>query len=272
MAGLRERPPLGRVLVAAGAEEPGAGAEHRPAERALEDVRVAVGPLARLERRLVGPRRVAEVVAVGARVDVAAALGDDVDDAAREAPVLRRDARGEHLRLLDGVLDEQVVARAEDVVVDVDAVDQEDVVVGERARDRHLAGVRAVVGQAGRELGDVERRAAGRQLVDQRLVEVGADGRIRDDGRGFGPHGDLLGHRGRRHRDVHFDGPPERDARRPLDRRHAVHLDGDDVLARRQPADDVDAVDVGDRRQRALERRRFDGDRRARAWTGRRST
>ena len=70
------------------------------------------------------------------------------------------------LRLLDRVLDEDVVRRAEQVVVHVDAVDHEHVVVGEAAGDRHLSAVRRVRGQARRELGDQRRRPAGRQLVD----------------------------------------------------------------------------------------------------------
>jgi hypothetical protein len=191
-------------------------------------------------------------VPVAAREDVAAVLGDDVDDAAREAAVFGRDAGREHLRLFDRILDEEVVVGAEDVVVDVDAVDQEDVVVGKRAGDRDLAGVGAVVGQSGRELGDVERRAAGRQLVDQLGVVVRADGGVGHDRHGVAADGDLLGHCGRSHPDVERHRATELDARRPLDRRHAVHLDGHGVFARRQPAHDVYPVDVGDRRLGAL--------------------
>ncbi len=69
----------------------------------------------------------------------------------------------EHLRFLDRVLDEQVVVVAEQVVVDVDTVHQEHVVARERAADGDLPGVGTVVGEAGRELGDEERRAAGGQ-------------------------------------------------------------------------------------------------------------
>ena len=50
-------------------------------------------------------------------------------------------AGGEDLGLLHRVLDEEVVRAAEEVVVDVHAVEQEHVVVGEAARDVDLAGV-----------------------------------------------------------------------------------------------------------------------------------
>ena len=118
----------------------------RSAERALVEGRQLVGTFraARLfERRLVVPGRVAQVHAEGTREAVAPALGDQVDHAAGEPPVLGGDAGGEDLRFLDGVLDEDVVGGAEEVVVHVDAVDHEDVVVGEAPRDRDLTDIRA---------------------------------------------------------------------------------------------------------------------------------
>ena len=78
----------------------------------------------------------------------------------REPAVLGGDARRQHLRLLDGVFDEQVLRLREQVVVHVDAVDHEDVVEGERAVDDQLAGVRRVLGDAGRQRRDALRACA----------------------------------------------------------------------------------------------------------------
>ena len=106
----------------------------------------------------------------------------------REAAVLGGDARGQHLRLLDGVLDEDVVRCAEQVVVDVDAVDQEDVVVGEAAGDGHLSDVRRVVGEARSKLRDTGWCAAYGDRVQHRFsakLPSGSDRRLLffDDGR-----------------------------------------------------------------------------------------
>ena len=62
-----------------------------------------------LERRLAAPRRPRERRPIAAAELVAAALRDDVDDAAREAAVFGRDARGQHLHFADRVLDVEVV-------------------------------------------------------------------------------------------------------------------------------------------------------------------
>ena len=151
--GLVERNRVGRLLVAAGGEEPQARPDNRSAERAFEpfrDFRRTLGVVVRLERRLVGPRRVDERRSEAAREHVAALLGDGVDDAAGEAAVLGRDARGQDLRLLDRVLDIQVVGVAKQVVLNVHAVDQKDVVVAERAGNRQLSGIERVVGEIGR--------------------------------------------------------------------------------------------------------------------------
>ena len=143
------------------------------AQRTAEGALVVAIHLARallagglFERRLVGPRRVRQVAADAAREHVAAALGDGVDDAAGEAAVFGGHRRGQDLRFLDRFFDEQIVGTREQVVADVDAVEQEHVVVGDRARDGDLVDVRRVVGEAGRELGDQRRRAAGRQRLD----------------------------------------------------------------------------------------------------------
>ena len=76
------------------------------------------------------------------------------------------------LDFLDRLLDEQRVRLAEHVVVDVDAVHQEDVVVGEAAADRHLIVVRRVVGEAGRQLGE-RRTACGRPAAAELLARAG---------------------------------------------------------------------------------------------------
>ena len=50
-------------------------------------------------------------------------LGDPVDHAAGEAAVFRRDAAGEKRGLLDGVLDEELMRLAPDVLVGDHSVD-----------------------------------------------------------------------------------------------------------------------------------------------------
>ena len=90
----------------------------------------------------------------------AAAPGDGVDDAAAEAAELGGDAGRQHLRLLDRVFDEQVLRLREQVVVDVDAVDHEHVVEGERAVDDDLADAAAGRALVRRVLIDAGRRAA----------------------------------------------------------------------------------------------------------------
>jgi hypothetical protein len=98
--------------------------------------------------------RLVLVVAEAAGEAVAAALGDRLHDAATEAAVLGRDARGEYLHLLDRVFDEEVVGGAKEVVGHVHTVDQELVVIGEAAGNRDLAGIRRVVGQPRGQFGD----------------------------------------------------------------------------------------------------------------------
>ena len=107
-----------------------------------------------------------EALAEAAAEEVAAAARHDVDDAAREAAVLGRDAVRQDARLLDRILDEEVVRRALDVVVDVDAVHHEHVVEAEAAGHRQLARVRGVGRDARRQLADVERPAADGQRVN----------------------------------------------------------------------------------------------------------
>src|ERR1700722_20428217 len=94
------------------------------------------------------PGWVREVHPPAAGEGVAAALGDGVDDAAAEPAELGRNAGRQDLRLLNGILDEQILGRAEQVVVDVDAVEHEDVIEWEGTVDDDLRGVRCVLRQA----------------------------------------------------------------------------------------------------------------------------
>jgi hypothetical protein len=124
-AGAAKAEPLLRVL--RGREQP--RAEHT----APVGVVRPVDAFADLEGRLRGPGVVGQVDPQRAAEVVAAALGDGVDDTAGEAAELGRGAGGDHLRFGNRVFDEEIVRGAEQIVVHVDAVDQEHVVVGERA-------------------------------------------------------------------------------------------------------------------------------------------
>ena len=169
-------------------------------------------------------------------------------------PVLCRDPGGEHLRLLDGVRDVQGVRRAEQVVVDVDAVNQKDVVVGKRSVDRHLAGVRRVVGQARLQLGDRERRPARRQGVDLVRRDVGAGYGGFDRRRDDADHLCHLRDAGGRHGGIHPDVAAQRHRRHLVDGGEPRQLEDDVVLARRQRQDLVVPVDVRNGRAHALQR------------------
>ena len=74
---------------------------------------------------------------------------------------------------------------------------------------------------------------------------------------------DGFGEAGERHHCIDRGRASERDDGLLVARRHAAQLDRHLVVARRQPADDVVAVDVGNRRSRPLQCRRCDGHRRA---------
>src|SRR5262249_51205207 len=125
-------------------------------------------------RRQLGPVVVGEIETIAAGEQIAAALGDRVDHAAGEAAVFGGDAGGQDLGLIDRILDVEGVGVAEQIVVHVHAIDQERVVVGERAGNRELPGVRRVRRQAGREERDVLQRAPERQRVYFRRRHVQA--------------------------------------------------------------------------------------------------
>ena len=97
--------------------------------------------------------------------------------AAGEAAVLGGDARGQNLRLFNGVLDEQILRLREQVVVDVDAVDHEHVVEREAAVDRDLTCVWRVFGEARGESGDSLKRSRNSEEIDLILLVIGANGR-----------------------------------------------------------------------------------------------
>src|SRR5438093_27299 len=84
------------------------------------------------------PARLREVLAEAPAEVVAAALCDEIDHSARKPAEFSGDAAREDVRFGNGVLDEQVVRAAEEVVVDVDAVEHEHVVEGRRAGNRNL--------------------------------------------------------------------------------------------------------------------------------------
>ena len=266
-AGVREGVLAGAVLRPSRDEEPEAVPHDGAAERGLVDLVEVALPLdafLHLERRLLAPRGVREVGPEAARELVPAALGDGVDGAAPEAAELGGDARGEDLGLLDRVLDEHVVRGAEGAVCDVDTVDQEQVVVGEAAGDRHLVGVRGVVGEPWGELRDGGDRAAGGEGVDLPGTVVGA-GLGRRDRRGrLGRDDHALLDPRHAHGDGEGDRAAHDDRDRLLEGRKPRQREADPVRARGQTLEDV--VPVHGRRGAPLaqERRGSGDDRHAR--------
>src|SRR5204862_7611316 len=128
-----------------GVEEPEAVLQNRAAERVLVGRNQLVG------LRLVHRRRRAPVVVLEGRPEraaeqVAARLGDGVDDAARETSELRGDSGGGYRRFLDRVLDVERDRLTAEVLVEHHAVQQEQVLERGGAADRnHAEAVRAVV-------------------------------------------------------------------------------------------------------------------------------
>src|SRR5581483_749180 len=208
---------------------------------------VLLGLLAcRLVWRELGPAVVGQVQPIATGEDVAATLGDGVDHTAGEAAVLGADAGREYLRLFHRVFDVERVGVAEQVVVHVDAVDEERVVVGERSGDRQLPAVGRVAGEAGRHHRDLRERAAERQRVHFLRAEVGAGGGGGDCGfDGVGGHLHLLGEASGGEGRVHLFGKTELHGRFLLNDLEAAQLEFDDVVTGRHGADDVDAVGVG---------------------------
>ena len=226
-AGHGERRVGALPLPPVGVEEPQPVIHDRPADRRLVggvvgDAAGALVVVLDLERRTRCPVRLVHVGPEAAGKAVAAALGDHVDDTAGEPAILGRDPGGQHLRLLDRILDEQVVGRGEQVVVDVDAVNQIDVVVGERPVDRDLAGVRRVGRQTRRQLGDPEQVPAHRELLHLVVDDVLADFGRGQRGRHHGGHGYVLFDRADLHRDVDLDRAAERDRHLAVDGREAL--------------------------------------------------
>ncbi len=265
--GVREGVLAGAVLRPARDEEPEAVLHDGPAQGGLEhlvEVALPLDVFLHLERRLLAPGGVREVGAEAARELVPAPLGDGVDGAAPEAAELGGDARGEDLGLLDRVLDEHVVRGAERAVGDVDTVDQEQVVVGEASGDRDLVGVRGVVGEPRRQLGDAGDRAAGGKRVDLPGTVVGAGLRRRDRRGRLGRDHDTLRHPRHAHGDGQGDRAAHDDRDRLLERAEPRQREADPVRPGGQALEDV--VPVHGRRGAPLahERRGASDDRHAR--------
>ena len=148
-----------------------AGAGGVPPFRSLDAVGVAVGRF---------QRAVAEEPVAGAVRVVAAALGDGVDHAAHGAAELGREAVGEHLEFLHGVLRELAAdARAAGVLV-VETVGGV-VAVGEEGVARRDAAEAdqpelAIVGDGGGEQHEaIHAAAVDRQIVDLVRADGGGD-------------------------------------------------------------------------------------------------
>ena len=131
-----------------------------------------IDPVVDLERSLGRPIGLVEIASKAPREDVAATLGNGVDHATREPAVLGWESGGQDLHFLERVLDEEVIGVAEDVVVRVDTVDQEDVVIRERSVDRDLTTGRRIGREAWGQLGNPEEVPTGRQPVDVLGPEV----------------------------------------------------------------------------------------------------
>ena len=216
-----QRPALRLVAQTARREEPEPIAHHRAADRVLVGRDDLVDPrLGRrrqalgLERRQRPPLVVVERLAEAARELVAARLGDDVDHAAAEPAELGGDAAVGDGRFLDRVFDRRIEGLSADVLVDADAVEEEQILEADRAAERERArrpgGMNARRHQQDRV--EVTRR---RQVRDQLLREVRRNlrglrqriGRARDDGH-------LLGDLRRTERNLERQRPASAPARR----------------------------------------------------------
>ena len=242
-----------------GVEEPQPVDHQGPAEGRLiggvvSEISRTVLTALRLKWGRLSPVRFVEICADASRELVAAALGDRIDDATGESAVLGRDSRRQHLSLFDGVLNEEIVRRPKNVVVDVDTVDEKDVVVAEPTVDRELAGVGGVVRQSGRQFADPKNVAAKRQRTDV----VGGDvyavlcrcNRRRDEGH------DLHRLRNSRwlQRDIGTSGATERNDRLLRDLSEPTHRKSDRVDAGREARDLVAAAETRLGGSLALER------------------
>ena len=250
---------LRAIEEAAGAEEPGAAADDRTAERELVG-RNRVIDLRLVERAGGPPVVVRERRAERAAEAVAARAGDGIDDAAGEAAVLGGDAGRRDRGFLDGVLDEERERRAAEVVLDLDAIEHEQVVGGHRATDGDGI-VRARRVRRGREVDRRQQRARRGQRRQQFLLNVGR--RLDGVGEGVGAcrDGHDFAERGLAQRDLDLYRLPGADVARDLRGGKAAELDSDGVGARRQAWKDVVAVGRGNGQTDALKIRRDDGDR-----------
>jgi hypothetical protein len=120
----------------------------------------------------------------------------------------------------------------------------------------HLAGIRRVVGQAGRQLGDAGERPRHWERLDLVVRDVLADDRRRDRRGRLGDDVDRLGHAGGHQRDVLFDRQTEGQRELAFDRLEVRQLERDGVLPGRQGTEDERPVTLGDVGSHALQGRR----------------
>ena len=257
LAGREELPRTFRRPVAAGAKEPQGVAHDVTTECGLVDEVVLVR-LGGGERRLAVPTFVGHIGAEGARELVATGLGDRVDHATGEAPILGRRAAGDGGGLEDRVLDVQSPGLATDVLVDDDAVDGVEAFPGLCARDRDVvvgSGVRGSRRQQHRLVQGSQhgQLLEGRLLHGRRALSAGAH-RLERTGDDDLPL-DRLGvyHRvdpsglGRGHADVVLEG------------RECRELEPHLVVTGGQALEDVVTLRIGGRQLLALQRRRGHG-------------
>ncbi len=239
------------------AEEPHAVFHDEAAERSFVDADHLVGVRGRLDRRERDPVGVADAVTERAGELVAARFGQRADHTAAEPAVFRRDRAGENGGLLNRVFNEEIVRLTAQVLIDRDAVDEEQVVVRGRTGNREVV-ARAVVVDSGREGDGVGDVAAHRQQRDLLVGEVARHLRRLENRGSGGRDGDRFRHRRDPHVGVGTCGPGERhhDLLRAVG--HAGQFEYDGVFTRRQRREGVRTSISRGGGARALQRGRRD--------------
>ena len=209
------------------------------------------------------PVVVEQRLAERAAEQVAAGLGDDVDETAAEPAVLRRHAVGRDRGFLNRVLDVDVERLPAQVLIHGDAVHQVQRLERHRAGDRIIAPGARRVNRRGHQQHGVD-VAIGRQHRHQLLREVGRDLRcLRQDIGGLAHHVDRLVERGQAERDVERHRLRRGDGNRPLLIRETAQRECDGVGPGWQLRKDVVAVLRRHGGKRTLEIRALHGDRHA---------